>query len=1175
MSPDKERPDAPDGELESLRARVAELEWLLGRSEAIIDLSMDAFVLIDDGGSVREVNSAYCRMLGYRRDELVGKHMSELDIDESPDETRRRIQRIRTIGPERFDARQRGKDGRCVDVEVNAHCLSEHGGTVFAFIRDITRRKAAQETMRRERDLLARIADTSPAGITVLDCDGQITFANRMAERVLGLVKEDITQRSYNDPLWRITDYDGNAFPDDELPFARVMATREPVIDVCHAIEWPDGRRALLSINAAPLLDESGDIHGVVAALNDVTERVLAERALRESMQTSTDIVEAIPSGIFMYQYEPPDRLILIRANPAAEALTGIRGDDWIGREFNEIWPGAADAGVTQAYLQVMRSGEPFDTQALDYADAHTAGVFRIRAFRLPGQRLCVAFENVAELREAALAARDNEERLRTLIDAMPDVVCFKDGDGRWLVSNDFNLRLFGLEGVDYRGKHDRELAEIAPDFAPVLLGCIESDEAAWEQAALWRNDETVTYDDGRVQIFDILKVPIFHPDGSRKGLIVVGRDVTERHQAAEALRQSEARYRTLFDNTGTAMFLLEADGVVSLANDEFSHLCGIPLEEIENRLIVWDIVAPHDVDRLQKNHRERRTAIGNPPKRYEFDLLRPDGQTRRVLISVELLPDTTTSLVSLIDVTERNIAEQALRASEDRYRALVENSPDIVMRFDHEHRHLYASPSVVAVTGIEADEFAGRTHRELGFPEELCTFWESHIQSVFDTGQPVETEFEIRSESGALSINWRLFPEVGEQGRVGSVLTIARDVTDEKRTEEQLQHASKMEAIGRLAGGIAHDFNNLLTAIGGYTDFVADALGAGHQLQADIQQVQKATQRAATLTRQLLAFSRQQVLEPVVVDLNAVVRDMETMLRRLIGEDVRLETVLAPGLGRIMADAGQIGQIVMNLAINSRDAMPSGGVLAIETANVTLDPAYVATRPGVSPGEYVLLSVSDTGRGMDEETRQHVFEPFFTTRADAGGTGLGLATVYGIVKQSGGHIECYSERGHGTVFLVYLPRHRCDVEPHDEPSPDDDAADVGHEMVLLVEDDAVVREFTRRALEMQGFRVMVAETPHEAVALADRHCEQIDILLTDVIMPEMSGRELAETLRERHPSIAILYMSGYTASVIERQGGLDPGVAFINKPFSVREIARKVRQTLDEWDRGGPASAP
>ncbi|HCU35325.1 MAG TPA: hypothetical protein DGT21_07620 [Armatimonadetes bacterium] len=1007
--------------------------------------------------------------------------------------------------------------------------------------------------------------------------------------------------------------------------------------------------------------------------------------------------IEASPDGITTCNLD----WIVTDCNQATvNMLRCSSREDVIGRSILELLPEYESEGILEHAERTLKRGVSDIIECTCERADGTRFPIMLSASTLEDDdgRPCGFIgltKDITEYRRAREQLRESEERLRTLIDAMPDVVCFKDGEGRWLVSNDYNTRLFGLEGVDYVGRHDRELAEIVPELAPVLLGCIESDEAAWEQRAPWRNDEVITHEDGTVQVFDILKVPMYHPDGRRKGIIVVGRDVTERCHAEEALRDSEdrfhllfdtmhsgfalheivtddngdacdyrflavnpaferltgldadsligrtatevlpalepewleryarvsatgepayfesasaelgrhysvaayspkpgqfvtlfdditdrkqnegalraseTRYRALFENTGTAMCLLEPDATVLLANEEFAELYGTSREQIESTLVLWDFVASHDVDLLKRNHRERRTPTGNPPKRYEFDFLRSDGQIRRVLVSVEMVPGTQTSLASMIDVTDRNIAEEALRASEERYRALVENSPDVIMRFDRQCRHLYASPSVLTATGIPAADFIGKTHREVGFPEDLSTFWERSIESVFEMGRPVETEFELPSEQGPLTMNWRLFPEHDASGQTQSVLAVARDVTEQRRMEDQLHQASKMEAVGRLAGGVAHDFNNLLTAIGGYTDFVAEALGAGHPLQSDIQQVQKATRRATTLTRQLLAFSRQQVLDPVVLDLNVIVRDMEKMLRRLIGEDVELVTTLAPRLGRVMADAGQLGQIIMNLAVNSRDAMPAGGVLALETGNTTLDQAYTATRPGLAPGEYVFLAVSDSGHGMDEETRSHIFEPFFTTRGHAGGTGLGLATVYGIVKQSGGHVECYSEPGQGTVFRVYLPRHQYGTDDV-EPAADRDISARGHETILLVEDDAVVRDFTCRALERQGFRVLVAHSPAEALDIADLNGGDISMLLTDVIMPQVSGRELAEALRERYPSLAVLYMSGYTASVIERQGGLEPGVAFINKPFSVSELSRKVRTTLDEWHQGG-----
>ena len=414
-----------------------------------------------------------------------------------------------------------------------------------------------------------------------------------------------------------------------------------------------------------------------------------------------------------------------------------------------------------------------------------------------------------------------------------------------------------------------------------------------------------------------------------------------------------------------------------------------------------------------------------------------------------------------------------------------------------------------------------------------------------------------------------RLEREVADRTRA-----LLDETTERKRVEEQLRQAQKMEAIGRLAGGVAHDFNNLLGVILGHSDLLLNRLEPGSPLQRHVDLILKTSARAATLTHQLLAFSRKQILAPRVLDLNAVVAGMERMLRRLIGEDIDL--VIAPGTGldRIMADPGQMEQVILNLAANARDAMPRGGRLTLETANVELDEAYTRQHPGASAGRHVLLALSDTGAGMDPETRERLFEPFFTTKESGKGTGLGLATVYGIVKQSGGNIWVYSEPGHGTAFKIYLPRAEAPAEaPAAEPPPA--PAPRGTETILLVEDENDLRDLAGDVLTSHGYRVLSAASPSQALGLLDGHAGPIHLLLTDVVMPGMSGRDLAQLLGRRYADLRVLYMSGYTDEAIVQHGVLAPGTHFLQKPFTPDTLTRQARQVLEMAPTSPETPAP
>src|SRR5438132_875323 len=401
--------------------------------------------------------------------------------------------------------------------------------------------------------------------------------------------------------------------------------------------------------------------------------------------------------------------------------------------------------------------------------------------------------------------------------------------------------------------------------------------------------------------------------------------------------------------------------------------------------------------------------------------------------------------------------------------------------------------------------------------------------------------------------------------GRPVGILGIGRDVTERVQLEQQLRQAQKMEAVGRLAGGIAHDFNNILTAITGYADLLLEDLAATDPRRQDADEIHKAADRAAGLTRQLLACSRQQVLQPTVLEVNTLVSDLEKMLRRLLGEDVELSTRLAPTTGRVKADPGQLEQVVMNLAVNARDAMPNGGKLTLETANVDLDGAYAADHYPARAGPFVMLAVSDTGIGMSEETQAHMFEPFFTTKEKGKGTGLGLATVYGIIKQSGGFIWVYSEVGHGTTFKLYLPRVEELAERAAAPAQARTRPARGTETILVVEDEAPVRNVARQVLERHGYSVLEAPSAEAALDIATRYSGTIHLLLTDVVMPGLNGRELASRLADLRPDARVIFMSGYTDDAVTRHGVLEPGSAYVQKPFTPDAIARRVREVLDQ----------
>lgn len=499
----------------------------------------------------------------------------------------------------------------------------------------------------------------------------------------------------------------------------------------------------------------------------------------------------------------------------------------------------------------------------------------------------------------------------------------------------------------------------------------------------------------------------------------------------------------------------------------------------------------------------------------------------------------------------------------EELFRLITENAADMIAVVDTGGRRLYNSPSYGKILGYDPEDLHGSSGVETVHPDDR-PLMEEAVREALSGGVGRIIQYRMRHKDGS----WRTLESrssaiLDRQGKVARLVIVNRDVSQRKNLEEQFRQAQKMEAIGRLSGGVAHDFNNLLGVIIGYAEFLEERLPPDDALRNSSNEILKAGRRAASLTRQLLAFSRQQVLDPKVINLNNAVSDMEKLLRRLIGEDVELATSLDPKLGMVRADQSQLEQVVMNLAVNARDAMPKGGRLIIQTENIVMDQQFVRRYPyPVTPGPYVCLTVSDTGVGMDAETKARAFEPFFTTKEKGKGTGLGLSTVYGVVKQSGGYIDIDSNPGAGTSFRIYLPVVTDQSVSH-STAPAFDACFHGDETILLAEDEDSLRSLTRHTLELCGYKVLEAKDGLHGLSVSDDHPAAIDLLLTDVVMPGMGGRDLAQQLTRRRPGVKVLFMSGYTGQTVFSQAPIDPGSAFISKPFTREALTRKIREVL------------
>ena len=635
----------------------------------------------------------------------------------------------------------------------------------------------------------------------------------------------------------------------------------------------------------------------------------------------------------------------------------------------------------------------------------------------------------------------------------------------------------------------------------------------------------------------------------------------TELLDSSQELQKNLSLLQGIMDSTTDAIFVKDLEGRYIMANSA-SVKGALGKTDVE-------IFDPESARALMD--RDRQVIRTGSTVTYEqFAMI--EGVPRTFLATKGPYRDTNGKILGVLgiarDITDRKKAEEEIRRSQQRLSIHVEHTPLAVVEWDMNFRVVAWNPSAERIFGYSREEALGQ-HATFIVPPQF----RDHVDRVWyalvtQQGGSRSANDNLTKDGRTISCEWYNTPLIDDSGRVLGVASLVQNVTERVALEERLRQSQKMEAIGRLAGGIAHDFNNLLTVILGYSQIVADDVPSGSRLGDSAAQIKSAADRAAGITRQLLAFSRKQMLSPRIINLNEIVLNLDSLLRRLIGEDIEVLTAPAQDLGSVKADPGQVEQVIMNLALNARDAMPNGGKLTLETANAALDEAYAHGHQPVEPGNYVMLAVSDTGQGMSSETQARIFEPFYTTKEVGKGTGLGLSMVYGIVKQSGGYIWVYSEPERGTTFKIYLPR--VDQSP-EIVAPESHSRDVhrGTETILLVEDDSQLRQLSSLVLTQCGYKVLAAENPEQGLAFCQAKQTRIHLLVTDIVMPRMNGRQLAEQIQKVCPETRVLYISGYTSNAIVHYGVLDSGLWFLPKPFTLSALVRKVREVLDSKKPG------
>lgn len=1117
-----------------------------------------AVAIIDFQGSVIWTNPSFVLLTGAKLEALPGLRADEVAWPGIPHNFQNILQQVSiTAIPWQGESSWRDSSGDFWTGDHTVSPLRSPSGTSIKLLWMIAVRQRPVDRLPLAAERYPAIFSAMAEGVVLRGLDGGIQACNESAERILGLSADQMSGRVSMDPAWGAICEDGSPFPGELHPAMVTLRTGQALSNIVMGVHKPDGSLTWISINSRALLTDSGSVSGVVSTFADITERKLAtERAEQLQRIVSDTHLEA---GIGVFEWS----LRQATSRPPLQTLEFCNLDPESEPGFNSWLQSICDEDRPRIMAELRDADQrPEGRFSWEYRSRDglrwIAGQGRLyrdaqgKPEQLVGVNIDITERKRIEtaLLQAHTALAKSEEHYRLIFNSVSDAIFIFTLDGQPLEVNAAASRYLGYSREELLEKQFCDVARpLREGGLPALV------EDLRHRSSLLFEGNDIAKDGATVPVEVMIQLVEL---GGTEVLISCVRNITERQRMISALKLSEEKVAKVFlcsPAITTLSDLDDGDRIVEV-NEAFERVLGYSRDEVIGRtsaeLGLWADLSEFDkaVELFRTNGKLRN---------FEYHFRKKSGEIGIGLISAEsvLIEGRTFPITSTIDITELKKTEHFMMT----LATAVEQAEETVVITDVDGSIQYCNPAFERITGYSRVEALGQNPRILKSGRHDQAFYEK-LWATLHRGEVWSGSITNKRKDGTLyHEDASISPLRDASGELTGYVAVKRDITERLKLEEQFRQAQRLESVGRLAGGIAHDFNNLLTVINGYTSLLLSDMAENDPSRHPLTEVAKAGDRAAGLTRQLLTFSRKQVVEPKVLNLNTTIGDAALMLKRLIREDIRLEIHLEEDLGLVMADADQIHQVVMNLAVNSRDAMPEGGTLTIATRNVEVGELPEGSERGFEPGRYVLLSVTDTGQGIETTIREQIFEPFFTTKEQGKGTGLGLSTVYGIVQQSGGRIDLWSEVGTGTSFLVYLPR--IDGVEQSAAGRVPARAARGTETILVVEDQDSVRTLLRTLLESFGYKVLEASTGEEGLRMAGSRASEIDLLISDVIMPGMTGRALASTLAESHPKLKVLLVSGYTADVIGERGVFSEGPGFLSKPFSPAALAAKVRALL------------